>query len=133
MQLRDHLVLWLMAVGAASFEVCVKAKQGKDCVEDDCYKAVCGTSENPNRPMSALVDCMDYILGSATHTGKGTLAIKTATAVPVTSSVMAAHLVPLPEYATVCGGLPQYSSACSCLGVTETDLVCPIPRAIHRS
>ncbi|KAK6337323.1 hypothetical protein TWF730_002728 [Orbilia blumenaviensis] len=113
---------FLAVFGAAS---CVNAQMTR-CVADNCLRAI-RASAFPNRPGTA--DCRvffgNYVTKTATDTTTSILADLTVTVtsttvfVPLTSSP-AATSVTIPAYASPCSGLARYSSACACVGITET-------------
>ncbi|RDL37241.1 uncharacterized protein BP5553_04674 [Venustampulla echinocandica] len=125
MQLHVHSILWLIAIGAVSFKLCDEADPPTECIKDDCYQAICNTSQNPQHTITALVDCLNYIYTTVTCPKEAIPATGTVPAVPTTGSIEQYCPVPIPLYATACSGSVRYSSICSCLGVKSPEPVWP--------
>ncbi|KAK6530557.1 hypothetical protein TWF281_007400 [Arthrobotrys megalospora] len=123
--MRYSTALLLLGVGN------VAAQSMTKCLADNCLRAI-RASAFPSRSVSA--DCSSFFqsLTTSTTTTTQTTVISESTTLPtvtitlpLVTTELAKRQVPppaptIPAYASACSGIARYSSACACIGVTET-------------
>ncbi|TVY41007.1 hypothetical protein LOCC1_G005881 [Lachnellula occidentalis] len=99
-----------------------------NCHNDNCLRAVAGTRQGPAQVSTASSDCSSF-LQTFTTPPATTVTITTTTTAPPSSPFQhkRAALKFIPAYASPCPGAADYSSACSCLGVTSAIITVPAP------
>ncbi|TVY42107.1 hypothetical protein LSUB1_G002078 [Lachnellula subtilissima] len=98
------------------------------CHNDNCLRAVAGTRQNPGQVFTASSDCSSFLQTTTTPPAT-TVTVTTTTTRPPSSFLQHKReaLKTIPAYASPCPGAADYSSACSCLGVTSAIITAPAP------
>ncbi|KAK6530570.1 hypothetical protein TWF281_007413 [Arthrobotrys megalospora] len=116
---------FLALLGVAS----VNAQSMSKCAADNCLRAI-RASAFPNR--SPTADCRSFFRNYVTVTVTATATLTQTDSTTTTTTIFnpAGNLPAkrqaggpppgMPAYASPCSGVARYSSACACIGVTET-------------
>ncbi|KAL2064101.1 hypothetical protein VTL71DRAFT_4595 [Oculimacula yallundae] len=135
---------WITAVATAVSA----AANSKACAADNCLRAVRATAL-PMRPGSASADCSSYFRATVTPAASTvTMTINFSETLIVTQKTTFTSVVTvqpeaglplkekrqrtvipseIPTYASACSGSVRYSSACSCIGVTQATITASRP------
>ncbi|TVY58167.1 hypothetical protein LCER1_G001379 [Lachnellula cervina] len=98
------------------------------CHDDNCFRAVAGTRRGPGQVSTASSDCSSF-LQTITTPPATTVTVTTTTTKPPSGAPNGKReaLKTIPAYASPCPGAADYSSACSCLGITSAIITAPTP------
>ena len=102
------------------------------CHYDNCLRAVAGTRQGPGQVSTASSDCSSFLQRTITPPAT-TVTVTTTTTKPPsgTNNQKRGALATIPAYASPCAGAADYSSACSCFGVTPVVTTAPTPVSHH--
>jgi hypothetical protein len=106
-----------------------------DCHADNCLRAVAATRFGPGQVSTASSDCSLFLKTTVTPPAT-TVYITTTTTLPPSSfntvnQKRQTARATIPSYASQCTDAAEYSSACSCFGVTPATTTAPTPVSFH--
>ena len=128
--MKTSILLALLSAGSTVYGVSIP-KRATGCKSDNCLNALIGTGSNQGttRPVIAKSDCSKFMTETVvlappavtTTVGSGRSNNKrSGSAVAYTTSTILNSVIP--TYASACASAAQFSSACSCAGVTGTTI-----------
>ncbi|KAH8816244.1 hypothetical protein F5884DRAFT_666405 [Xylogone sp. PMI_703] len=115
-----HLIMKLSSILLLSLAESFLVGATNTCHADNCARAVSGTQQGYGHLYTASSDCSSFV-GTSTVTSCVTSTVAW-TIVTVTPSLLKRYgpsSSSIPLYASACTDSEAYSSACSCLGITQ--------------
>ena len=118
-----------LSLSGLVFAVIQKRQDPPGCHADNCLRAIRATTQLPQ----ASVDCVSPMYQTI-HTlliaQQSSFLVETVTPPPVTVTITSTIIAAvkrataygpvIPTYASACTDIDEYSSACSCIGITAT-------------